>query len=268
MTTPSKSHRTCSLLALLLGASFAGACGGGGDAGSQGQLQSAGSVLCPGLTGGEGLAWDVYNGVWRTDPVLPPLPPAGPTYTHPAFPLLGFFHPPTYTPFTTNLGIHEFGVDLVRNDGQVVWREYHKNVIGQVSAVAIRDGEIQGVLGHLGVAGGVQTVCSREGFLPNPGGTVFSAANIMFRVGDFTGIVLVNAVFFQATGSTGTTRKVYVAPTAEFGTRAIDTFLAIDWQMNLGNDAGYKDSDGDGWRDSADIEPFNPNEPTPGGLPR
>ncbi len=217
---------------------------------------------------GEGLAWDVYNGVLRTDPVLPPLPPAGPTYTHPAFPLLGFFHPPEYTPFTTNLGIHEFGVDLVRSDGQIVWREYHKNVLGTVSALAVRDGEIQGVLNHLGATGDIQVVCAREGVVPDPSGIVFSAANVMFRVGNHTALVLVSSAFLQATGSTSTTRKVYVAPTAEFGARAIDTFLAIDWQMNLGDDSGFKDSDGDGWRDSADLEPFNPNEPTPGGLPR
>ena len=265
------SPRTIRTLTVMLIALSLAACGGGGGAGGGqvGGTAGVGSLLCPGLTGGEGLAWDVYNGVWRTDPVLPPLPPAGPTYTHPASPLLGFSYPPQYTPFTTNFGIQEFGVDLVRNDSRVVWREYHKNVFGQVSALAIRDGEAQGVLDHLGLgAGGIQTLCAREGVLPNPAGPSFAAANVMFRVGDFTAIVLVNTTFFPSTGTTGTLRKVYVAPTAEFGARAIDTFLAIDWQMNLGNDAGYKDSDADGWRDSADIEPFNPDEPTPGGLLR
>ncbi len=263
-------NRFARCLALFVLVPLAAACGGGGGGttGQNGAVSQAGSFLCPDITGLEALAWDVYNGVIRTDPVLPPLPPAGPTYTHPAAPLLGFFHPPEYTPFTTNLGIHEFGVDLVRNDNQVVWREYHRNVFGNVSALAIRDGEVQGVLNHLGANGGIQTVCAREGVVPDGQGNRFSAANIMFRVGNHTAIVIVRAFFFASTGSTGSLRKVYLAPTAEFGQRALDTFLAIDWQMNLGNDAGFKDSDQDGWRDSADIEPFNRDEPTPGGLLR
>lgn len=58
--------------------------------------------------------------------------------------------------------------------------------------------------------------------------------------------------------STSVTIKVVVAPTAEFQARALDTFIAIDWQMLLGESANLLDSDGDGWRDGVDAEPKNP----------
>lgn len=249
------------------------ACGGGGGGGGDatgGSAQVANSFICPGLTGGEALAWDIYNGVLRTDPVLPPAVPAGPSYGHPRAPLLGFSYPPGYTPFTTDFGIQEFGVDLVRDDNLVVWREYYRNVFGNVSAAAIRDGETQGVLNHIGQSGAQpQVICTQQGTFADPFGTDFiiSVANQMFRVGNFTAIVIVRANFSPSLGTTNSFRKVYLAPTAEFGARAIDTFLAIDWQMSFGDVSGFQDTDGDGWRDSADIDPLDPNEPTPGGLP-
>lgn len=249
------------------------ACGGGGGGGGGGQqaaqaLQQTPSILCPDLVGAEGLAWDLYNGVLRTDSVLPVAPPAGPAYIHPGAPLLNFTHPTGYTPFTRSVSIQDFGVDLVRDDSQVVWRDYRVSIPGTVPATAIRDGEIQGVLNHLGVNGPITTVCARDGRGFDAFGNIATQSNIMFRVGNHTAIVLTTAFVFQGTGFTTTSRKVYLAPTAEFGARVLDTFLAIDYQMNLGDDSGFRDSDGDGWRDPADIEPLNPNEPTPGGLPR
>ena len=256
---------------LILGVSFLAACGGGsgGGDGGDGNVQQAPSFLCPGITGMEAIAWDLYNGVVRTDPVLPPAPPAGPGYQHPEFLFLSFFYPAGYSEFTTNLGIHELGVNIVRDDNQVVWRHYDKNVPGVVSAAAIRDGETQQVLDHLGQGGAqIQTVCNREDSRTDSvNGVVVSVANTMFRVGNHTAMVFITTTFIGSTGSTSSRRKVYLAPTAEFNDRVLDTFLAIDWQMTFGTDSGLRDTDQDGWRDAADIEPLNPNEPTPGGLP-
>lgn len=57
--------------------------------------------------------------------------PIGPTYTHPSAPLLGFFQHPGWTPTTIDGGIHNVGVNLIRDDNQAIWR--HQLVGGFVA---------------------------------------------------------------------------------------------------------------------------------------
>ncbi len=239
------------------------ACGGGGGGGSTAAAtgpnaaQEAVSNICPNVRGMEAILWDLYNGIPRTDNVLPPPFPVGPSYTHPSAPLLGFSHHPDWTPNTIDGGIHNVGVNLIRNDNQAIWRNHQINVPGTHTASAVRDAEMQEIRNWLGLGGAqLEVVCSNDAQGAVGGGFVSTASNIMFRIGNHTAVVTASTIPFGI--STSVMIKVVVAPTAEFQARALDTFIAIDWQMLLGENANLFDRDGDGWRDGVDAEPDNP----------
>ena len=238
------------------------ACGGGGGGGTAAALgpdaaQQAVSNLCGNVVGMEAIIWDMYNGIPRTDNVLPPPFPVGPSFTHRGAPLLGFHHPVGWTPTEINGGIHNIGVNLIRDDNQAIYRSQQVNAPGNFTAAGVRDTEIQEIRNWLGLQGAqLQVVCSNDAQGAVGGGFVASASNIMFRIGSHTAIVVANTIPLGI--STSITVKVVVAPTAEFPARALDTFIAIDWQMNLGENANLFDRDGDGWRDGVDAEPDNP----------
>ena len=236
------------LLATSCGDSAAGAAG-------------ARSNICNNITGGEAILWDLYNGIPRTDSVLPPdIPTGGGVYSNPVFPLLGFVYPAGWTPTTTTGGINNVGVNLVRQDNQAIWREESLTVNGAPNVQAVRDAELQSLLQFIGQQGGqVQNVCRpNEGTGDAGGGIIVSFSNIIIRVGNHTAVISTSVTPFPGLPSSSVRAKVVAAPTAEFPDRAIDTFLAIDWQLLIGESDNLFDRDGDGWRDGVDNFPDDP----------
>lgn len=234
-----------------------GAGGGGGGGGASG----ATSTLCPGITGGTAILWDLYNGVPRTDPVLPPpLPQPGSVYSHPSAPLLGFFYPAGWTPETIDGGIHDLGVNLVRGDGAAVWRQHTTTTNGVPSARELRDFEIGGALTFFGLTPEQMTVvCVNEATFDAGGGIPVSASNILIDGGGMTIVVVASVTPFPGLPSSSLRRQIVAAPSGEFSARAVDTFLAIDFQMLVGDSRNLFDSDGDGWRDGVDEFPRDPS---------
>ena len=257
----------------MLSAGFAfvllSACSSGGDDGNaaaanegDGGVASATSTLCSNVTGAEAIIWDIYNGVIRTDSVLPPpLPVGGGTFTHTATPLLGFFYPAGYNPTQIGVDLGTVGVDLIRDDLQVAWRQLQQTPVNNVTAGMLRDTEKDIWLTFFGLQGtATQALCDNEGSVDAGGGIIRSFANTMFRVGDFTFLIASSATALPGfPGQFSAFSKVVVAPTSEFPERSIDTFLAIDWQLLIGENSNLFDTDGDGVPDGIDAEPNNPN---------
>lgn len=221
---------------------------------------TATSTLCEGITGGEAILWDLYNGVPRTDNGLPPaIPSPNQPYGHPSFPALGFFYPTGWTPETIDGGIHDLGVNLLRNDGTAIWRQHTTTVAGTVAARDVRDNELGALMAFFGLNGqAVTAICTNEGTFDAGGGIPVSVSNGLFRVGGQTAVVVSSVTSFSGTGSSAVRRQVVSAPTAEFSARAMDTFLAIDFQMIVGDSRNLFDRDGDGWRDGVDEFPDDP----------
>jgi hypothetical protein len=249
----------CACLLLCASQSGCGATDDGGG-GGRGVAQGAGSALCAGITGGEAIIWDLYNGVIRTDPVLPPAIPApGNLFSHPSAPLLGFFYPPGWTAQTIDGGIHNIGVNLFRDDGLALYRQQLSTVDGVPGPRDVRDQEFTNFVQGFGLANqATTTVCVNEASGDAGGGIIQASSNALVRVGDATVLVAASVTPFPGLPNANVTVRVVAAPTAEFSTRAIDTFLAIDFQMLVGDDRNLFDRDGDGWRDGVDEFPDDP----------
>lgn len=228
--------------------------GGGGGGGA------TTSTLCEGLTGGEAILWDLYNGVIRTDPGLPPpIPSPNGAFGHPVYPALGFFYPAGWTPESLGASIHDFGVNVLRDDQTAIWRYYTRTANGAPSPQAVRDTELAALQEFFGLNGENATVvCLREDIVDAGGGIPVAFSNVLLRVGDQTVVAVVSVTSFASVGTSSVHRQIVSAPTAEFSARAMDTFLAIDFQMLRGEDANLFDRDGDGWRDGVDEAPDDP----------
>ncbi len=224
--------------------------------------EEATSTLCNNVTGAEAIIWDLYNGVIRTDSVLPPpVPVGGGTFTHTASPLLGFFYPVGYNPIQIGFDLSTVGADLIREDLQLAWRQLQQTPVNNVTARILRDAERDVWLEFMGLQNTqIQVLCTNEGAGDVGGGIIRSYSNIMFRVGESTFLIASSATALPGfPGQFSAFSKVAIAPTSEFQARAIDTFLAIDWQFLIGENSNLFDTDGDGVPDGIDAEPNNPN---------
>jgi hypothetical protein len=240
----------------LVGLVFLAACGdesGDAAAGVAGRT----SALCDEVTGFEALAWDYYNGVLVTDPVLPPPVPVGASFGHSAFPLLGFSHPADWT--ATELeDASSFGVNLIRNDGQAIWRYLVASTSPIVSAADVRDFEVSVARNEFGGAT-PEVVCAREasGEVAPGTGIVTEVANVLLKSGDRGYLVAASVTRVSGVPTTQAYVRVMSAPAAEFADRLYDRFLALDWQLLVG-DPDDGDRDDDGWLDAFDRFPDDP----------
>jgi hypothetical protein len=246
------------LVAVALGAA---ACGDGeADAGDvQAALAGRTTALCPELTGVEAMAWDYYNGVPITDPVLPPpVPPFGGTFSHTDFPLLGFTFAPGWTPFEIRSpGVT--GVDLLRDDQAAIWRYVAVTTGGALDAAQIRATEAQQAANFFG-GPPLQPVCRNQGqFEAAPGTGIVTRFDNAFAESDERGLLVTVAVTtVPGVGSSSAYVRVLSAPADEFAARLYDRFMATDWQL-LVDDPDRRDRDRDGWIDVFDAFPDDPN---------
>ncbi len=255
-------RRQFTLLLFLLMLLIISACGGGGGDNAR-KSDNTVSTLCPGITGAEAIIWDFYNGIIRTDvDVLPPaVPTGGGSFMHTANPLLSFLYPAGWNATQIGDSIHTVGVDVIRLDMQAVWRELNMSANGAPTALSVRDSVMNELLQFLTLQNApIQTLCTNEGTTPVGGGITLTYSHILFRASNQT--VYIGAAVTPLPGlPTSTVRmKVAAAPTDEFKARAIDTFLAIDWQMLIGDSQNLIDSDGDGWHDGIDNFKFDPTK--------
>ncbi|MGF1508905.1 MAG: hypothetical protein ACFB9M_05300 [Myxococcota bacterium] len=230
----------------------------GSDEVSLGQRTSA---LCPGIIGMEAIAWDYYNGLLVTDATVlpPPIPPPGGTFTHTDFPLLGFIYPPGWTPEELR-GFGTTGVNLLRNDAGAIWRYASFTANGTADVRIVRDQELNRAIEFFGAVGPFQTVCINEGTVEQAPGTgiVSSFSNILVRDPDRTMLATASVTTVPGLLQSSIFVRLISSASREFPERLLDTFMAIDWQMLLGERVS-SDRDGDGWLDQFDRAPDDPN---------
>ncbi|UAY53460.1 hypothetical protein [Ferruginibacter albus] len=219
---------------------------------------NATSQICSNVKGTEAIYWDLMNGIPRTDIPggLPTLKSHGGTYIHPTVPLLTFMYPAGYTPNTDNTS-GAVGVNLTRSDNKAVWRYTNIAYYGNTTPQAVVSSEVSQLQSFLESTGTVQTICSQQGTLPRAPGIVTSSAAVLIQFGNFTAVINVGITTETGLGSAQITIGTSAAPTAEFNTEILNTFLPIDYQL-LYTDSGEVDSDGDGFADSVDEFPFDP----------
>ena len=265
-STASRTPMALAVVATLL----LGGCGGGGRAPAaapQVLSAQAASIVSPDIVGDGAILWDVYNGVARADSVLPPRVPTGWSFTHPRDPSLAFSYHAGWAAEALTQDRGGNGVEVLRDDGEALWR--HHEFVAQTTPRAeyVRDGELKEVLASLGQDDAPIDVLAARAFTGHAGGgDRFSSSTIMANTGTHTVVVHATVTSFPPSGGPfgglGTAHvrlKVCYAPTSEFDARAIDTFLAIDWQLRVTDDATFFDRDGDGWHDGVDRAPTDPS---------
>ncbi|WP_020532959.1 hypothetical protein [Flexithrix dorotheae] len=223
-------------------------------------VQTANSQLCNEVVGPKAIYWDISNGIPRTD--LPNgLPPVvnniGGTFSHPDFPLLGFNYPVGWNPVALR-GPGTVGVNLVRQDGNGLWRWFSTPVNGFVGARQLRDFEITQMKQNLGLSNNVTTVCVNEGSVNTTPGIIQSFSNILITADGFTALIAANTTNVESLpNSTFTNVQVAIGPSATFDELIFDVYLAIGFQLLYGGEK-ERDSDGDGTIDALDRFPNDP----------
>ncbi len=232
---------------------------GCGNDDPQPDVQSATSSICSEVTGAKAIFWDIENGIPRGDLPggIPTIKNPGGTYGFTDFPLLGFQYPAGWTPNSIT-GFQTVGVNLVRQDGNGLWRYLSYPVSGFVTAQQLRDFEIEQMYQNLGLSGNYQVICTNAGTVTPATGISQSYSNILLSVGGFTALIAANTTIVDGLNTTNTNVKVSIAPINEFDAHIFDVFLAIEFQLLYRDSA--TDSDGDGIIDDLDNFPLDPTK--------
>ncbi len=225
-------------------------------------FESVPSQICSEVTGITGMYWDLSNGIPRSDIPggVPTLETSGGTFSHSLLPLLGFEYPAGYSTIELkNTSTQLVGVNVLRNDNKVLWRYYSNTFSGQINAEQVSQSELNTFLNGLEFSSGqVQILCSNS---PAPTGislliTTFST--LLVEVGDMTAQFVATVNYASDLNVSFYNASVCFAPSTEYETVVMKTFLPIQWQL-LYSGEGYQDSDGDGVADQNDNFPFDPN---------
>lgn len=238
----------------MLGALW-GCSGGVGNSGLLGA--GATSQLCSNITGPLAIQYDVQNGVITTAlTTIPIISTVGGNYIHPSSPLLGFIYPPGWTPVTIQ-DQQSFGVNLIRDDQQAIWRWISAQVTAGTSARALRDIEINSLLQFFGVVGPVETICFNEGGSTPAQGINLTFSSTIIQWDSFTAVIVVSTSFVDSVPLGTAFGVVAAGPSAEIDALIFNTFLPIHFQMLVGGGSSV-DTDGDGISDTNDNFPTDP----------
>tara|TARA_R110002072_G_scaffold174802_5_gene330415 strand:- start:6422 stop:7171 length:750 start_codon:yes stop_codon:yes gene_type:complete len=212
------------------------------------------SELCANITGPTAGYWDSVHGLPLPITNVPTIANPGGQFIHSQYPALGFQMPQGYNGFENQIGI---GVNMVRNDNQVVWR-YVPGLTapGQVPITDLLTDEINQLFAFYNFNGNFDVVCAENITVPQ-GNFIINSSSRLLRFENITAVVAVNTYFSQSLGSTFGTVQLASGPTAEFDNLIMEVFLPIHWQL-LFIDRDQTDSDLDGVPDRLDNFPFDP----------
>ena len=221
-------------------------------------LNNATSQLCPGLVGPSAVYWDQAHGILGGLSQVPLLSNPGQQFIHSQYPPVNFTMPAGYTAQEIS-GIHTVGVNVFRQDDQVIWR-YLPNAANfgpSISALDVIANEINNLLGFYGFNGAPTVICSEQSQMPQ-GNFFVDSQSRLIQFGNRTAQVnvLVNT-FGQGPGSQGISVRMVTGTTAEYEQLVSSVFLPLDWQL-LVVDENVRDTDADGTPDFQDAFPFDP----------
>lgn len=213
------------------------------------------------IRGATGLYWDISTGIPRTDlpGFMPPsVKQAGGSFLHRDWPSLSFEYPAGYRTVEIR-GPQTAGVDLMRQDNQVIWRWLTTTVNGFPSARQLREEEIGRVLQFYGLNNNFEIIGLDEKEALLVPGIIARRSIAMIRSGQITALVSAEVTHAESLPSSNVTYRISAGPTTEYDQLVFDTFLAIEFQMLYASGGGMLDSDGDGVADPYDPEPNNPD---------
>jgi len=227
------------------------------DNNDQQEIQNFQST-CENASGPTGIYWDYAKG--RAVPLtqIPTIANPGGQFIHSQYPALGFQMPAGFTGQEVYIPqTQTIGVNVIRNDNNVIWRYIpSSSFVGNVQINDVIASEMNGMFAFYGFNGNFDLLCTET--LPQEiaGFTrVFGAR--LIRFGDKTALVWAIVMFEPTLNVTFTSVSVSVAPTAEFDSQVMNTYLPISFQL-LVIDNGVRDSDLDGTPDNQDNFPFDP----------
>ncbi|MEO1436321.1 MAG: hypothetical protein AAFV80_12345 [Bacteroidota bacterium] len=225
------------------------------------QIQSTPSS-CLNSSGVEGLYWDISNGIPRGDIPggVPTIKNPGGTFFHPSQPILGFQYPAGWTPQTLSDPVNAtIGVNLFRNDNQAIYRFVSLTVPGILTVDDVFNFEKSSMEATFGL-GTTTEICSNGGS-DNSFGVFISGRSALVEGNGFKSILNVNVTHVPGLNSSFINVQVTAAPSDQYETEVLDTFLPIGWQMlyRPSGDTFLSDRDGDGVIDIDDADPDDPN---------
>lgn len=210
--------------------------------------------LCTNVSGPTAAYYANGHGVALPLSQIPTIANPGQQFIHNQYPQLGFTVPQGYTASETQIGL---GVDVVRNDGQVVWRYVPGlSSLSQVNILDIVAAEVNQIFAHYNHNGNFTVDCEQN-FGQQQGSFIINTSSRLIRFGNITAQVIINSYFETSLGSTFASVSVASGPTAEFDNLVMDVFLPIHWQLLIIDD-NVRDSDLDGTPDNQDNFPFDP----------
>ncbi|MCA9837415.1 MAG: hypothetical protein KC422_10875 [Trueperaceae bacterium] len=222
---------------------------------------------CTNTRGAEALYWDFMVGVIRVDypetvrliPYAPGIP-----FIHPVQPLYNFIYPAGWQADTlTDASSQLTGVNVIRQDGQAVWRRLNLTVSGTVTPQQVIDNELSQMRSRLSGTESVEVVC----FLESQDKL---AAALLVRTGAYTANITAQVFPSSFLGNPVSTIFIQRAfsPTAQYETEVVNTFFPLSGQMNLGGGSSDPecsdgiDNDGDGQTDYPDDKGCTSKEDT------
>lgn len=217
-------------------------------------LNNFSSTLCTNISGPTAGYWDSVHGLPLPLTEVPTIANPGGQFIHSQYPALGFQMPQGYNGFENQIGL---GVNMVRNDNQVVWR-YVPGLTAptQVPVTDLLTDEINQLFEFYNFNGNFDVVCAENITVPQ-GNFIINSSSRLIRFDNITAVIAVNTYFSESLGSTFGTVQMASGPTAEFDNLIMEVFLPIHWQL-LFIDRDQTDSDLDGVPDRLDNFPFDP----------
>ncbi len=222
-------------------------------------VASFNSQLCTNVSGPKAVLWDLLNGIAVPLNFVPLLENINGQFIHSQLPYLGFPMPAGYS--ATEIydpNTQAIGVNVIRNDNNAVWR-YLPTITfsGNVSPTDIIAFEINQVMNFHNANVAPQVICTETRTIPNGQiVTNFTARLITFE--NFSATVFVQTLYFSDLNVTFASISLNSGLSNEYDTLILDTFLPLYWQLLVGPE-GVQDSDLDGYPDSQDAAPFDPN---------
>jgi hypothetical protein len=177
-------------------------------------------------------------------------------YQHPDAPLLGFFHPPDYTGYDFT-GPQTVGVDLVRNDGQVVWTYLQTWGDASTSAQDYAAMHIDRLREQVQTDAPFDALCADDQQGVPAAGVAVSGAARAGTAGTFAVVAVVNVTVVDGLEGAGLAFGNGIGPADEYDALVLDVFLPIHFQLFI-DGGSIQDTDGDGVADENDAFPYDP----------
>lgn len=222
-------------------------------------LQNFQSSFCSGITGPKGAYWDFGHGKTLPLTQIPVIKNPGSQFIHSQLPYLSLTLPVGFSAIEVNdPSTQAIGVNVVRNDGLVAWRYVPSmTILGNVNATDVMAQEINSIFANFNFNGNYTVLCSSSDSTTENGFFIQAEARLV-QFGDMTTQVGIRVMKSAAAGASFITIYTVFAPTSEYDTQVMETFLPFTYQLFVNPDNTLSDRDNDGVPDVYDSAPDDP----------